>query len=168
MSSSQRGLLLRSWRHYPWWMDALSVAKAPPVMLAASLLAQRLLTRGAATPATTSVLGATVAIAGIAVAAAGIREIRSAGTTLDPMRPGDATQVVRRGIFRYSRNPIYLGDALLLAGYAIHRRDPLALLPAVGFVGAIDLLQIPAEEEALLGRFGSTYGEYVATVRRWF
>ncbi|KRE39553.1 hypothetical protein ASG73_00185 [Janibacter sp. Soil728] len=134
----------------------------------ASLAAQRLLTRGSTTSAATSTLGAAVALAGLAVAAAGIREVRSAGTTLDPTRPQDTTQVVRRGVYRYSRNPIYLGDALLVAGYAIHRRDPLALIPTVGFVGVIDLLQIPAEEEALLGRFGSTYGEYVATVRRWF
>lgn len=84
------------------------------------------------------------------------------------MRPQDTTQVVRRGVFRYSRNPIYLGDALLLAGYAIHRGDPLALIPVAGFVGVIDLFQVPEEEAALLERFGSTYGEYVATVRRWF
>lgn len=148
-------------------MDVVSIVRSPPVMGLAALGAQRLLSRGPSTSAATSTLGGVVALAGIAVAAAGIREIRLAGTTLDPMRPGDATRVVRRGIYRYSRNPIYLGDALLLAGYAIHRRDPLAVLPAAGFVGAMDLLQIPDEEAALLQRFGSTYGEYVATVRRW-
>ena len=84
------------------------------------------------------------------------------------MRPGAATTLVRRGIYRYSRNPIYLGDALLLAGYAIHRRDPLAAIPAAGFLGLIDVFQVPEEEAAMLDTFGSTYGEYVATVRRWF
>ncbi|WP_068263474.1 methyltransferase family protein [Janibacter limosus] len=149
-------------------MKPLSIVRSPPVLGLASLAAQRLLSRGSTTSAATSTLGAAVALAGIAVAAAGIREVRSAGTTLDPMRPQDTTQVVRRGVFRYSRNPIYLGDALLLAGYAIHRGDPLALIPVAGFVGVIDLFQVPEEEAALLERFGSTYGEYVATVRRWF
>ena len=105
-------------------------------------------------------------MAGLGVAAAGIREIRAAGTTLDPTRPADASKVVRQGIYRYSRNPIYLGDALLLAGYAIHRRDLLAILPVAGFVGVIDTFQVSAEE-ALRDRFGSTYGDYVANVRRW-
>ena len=91
-----------------------------------------------------------------ALAAAGIREIRAAGTTLDPTRPADASKVVRQGIYRYSRNPIYLGDALLLAGYAIHRRDLLAILPVAGFVGVIDTFQVSAEEEALRDRFGFT------------
>lgn len=149
-------------------MDLLSIAKSPPVLGAEALAAQRLLSRESTTSAVTSGLGAAVALAGIAVAGAGIREIRSAGTTLDPTRPEDTTQVVRRGVYRYSRNPIYLGDALLLVGYAIHRRDPWALLPVAGFVGTLDLFQIPQEEAAMLERFGSTYGEYIATVRRWF
>lgn len=149
-------------------MEPLSILRSPPALGLASLAAQHLLTRGSTKSAATTTLGAAVAVAGIAVAAAGIREIRSAGTTLDPTRPQDTTRVVRRGIYRYSRNPIYLGDALLLAGHAIHRRDPLALIPAAGFVGLIDLFQVPEEEEAMRTRFGSTYGDYVATVRRWF
>lgn len=148
-------------------MEPLSILRSPPVVGLASLAAQRLLSRGSSTSPATSLLGAAVAAAGLGVAAAGIREIRAAGTTLDPTRPADASKVVRQGIYRYSRNPIYLGDALLLAGYAIHRRDLLAILPVAGFVGVIDTFQISAEEEALRDRFGSTYGDYVASVRRW-
>ena len=49
----------------------------------------------------------------------------------------------------------------------VHRRDLLAILPVAGFVGVIDTFQVSAEEEALRDRFGSTYGDYVASVRRW-
>lgn len=156
-------------RHdYRWWMDVLAIAKLPPVMGLVALGAQRLLSRGSTTSRSSSLVGAVVAAAGVAVAAAAIREIRSAGTTLDPSSPAEATSLVRQGAFRYSRNPIYLGDALVLLGYAIHRRNLLALAPVVAFVEALDLGQIPAEEDALLAHFGSTYGDYVASVRRWF
>ncbi|WP_338538997.1 isoprenylcysteine carboxylmethyltransferase family protein [Janibacter terrae] len=144
-----------------------SILRSPPVVGLASLAAQRVLARGSTSPGT-SALGAAVAVAGVALLGAGIRQIRSAGTTLDPMHPEGATALVRDGIFRHSRNPIYLGDALLLTGHAIHRRDLRALLPVAVFVGVIDLFQIPEEEAAMLATFGSRYGDYVATVRRWF
>lgn len=149
-------------------MDLSAIARLPPVVGLAALGAQRLLSQGSRTSPSSSVVGAVVAASGVAVAASGIREIRSAGTTLDPANPTETTSIVRQGIFRYSRNPIYLGDALVLLGYAIHRRHLLALIPVVAFVEAMDLGQIPAEEDALLAHFGSTYGDYVASVRRWF
>lgn len=148
-------------------MDAISILRLPPVLSVVALAAQRLVSRNARSSASTTVAGAGLAVAGAAIEVAGVREFRSAGTTLDPLHPGGASGLVTRGIFRHSRNPIYLGGALMLLGYAVHRRSPAALLPAAGWVAVIDGLQIPAEEEALFERFGARYGDYSAVVRRW-
>lgn len=147
-------------------MDASSILRSPPVIGLAALAAQRALPRGS-TSVGTSVVGAALALAGVALAVSGVRQIRSAGTTLDPTHPEEATQLVSGGVFGYSRNPIYLGDALLMTGYAIHRRDLRALVPAALFVGVMDRLQIPAEEAAMRSVFGSGYDAYARRVRRW-
>ncbi len=71
-----------------------------------------------------------------------------------PLRPG-------------SRNPIYLGDALLLLAFALWLGQPLALLAPLLFVLLIDRGQIRAEERALQQLFGAEYRAYCARVRRW-
>jgi protein-S-isoprenylcysteine O-methyltransferase Ste14 len=64
-------------------------------------------------------LGGLVAAVGIAIAIAAFVRFRKAGTTLNPVEPSKATRLVTDGIFRVSRNPMYLGLLLLLIGWAI-------------------------------------------------
>lgn len=88
-------------------------------------------------------------------------------TTLDPMRPARASRLVTQGPFRWSRNPIYLADTLLLAAWALWLGSLVAAIGPLLFVAWIDRLQIPAEEQALTQRFGAAYLDYCRRVRRW-
>jgi len=102
---------------------------------------------------------------GLMVAAAA--SMFAAHTTINPMKPARASKLVTGGVFRWSRNPIYLGDLLILAALAVWLGQiaNLALLPA--FVAYIGRFQIRAEERALAARFGAEYAAYRARVRRW-
>ena len=148
-------------------MDLTATLPLPPLLTAAALLAQRVISSRSTRSRATSLLGGVVGAAGVGVMVAGVAQFRSTGTTLDPSRPGAASVLVTRGIYRYSRNPIYLGDGLALIGYAVHRRSVLAAIPAAAWLVLMDGIQIPQEEDALAERFGSRYGDYSATVRRW-
>ena len=88
------------------------------------------------------------AAAGLAGSAAGL--FRSAGTTVDPHHPERSTALVTTGVYRLTRNPIYVGFGVALLAHAVYRGSPLTLLPLAGYLTWIDRLQIPAEGAALL------------------
>ncbi|HER34383.1 MAG TPA: isoprenylcysteine carboxylmethyltransferase family protein [Halothiobacillaceae bacterium] len=90
-----------------------------------------------------------------------------ARTTIDPFRPERASQLVTGGIYRLSRNPIYLGDALLLTGMACWWGQPLGLIALALFVLFIDRFQIRGEEAALARHFGDAFDRYRQRTRRW-
>ncbi|MGE0313270.1 MAG: isoprenylcysteine carboxylmethyltransferase family protein [Lautropia sp.] len=107
------------------------------------------------------------ALAGGACAVAGLIAFRRARTTIDPHRPHDAARLVDRGIYRVTRNPMYLGMLLVLVAWAMHLRSgsPLVMLPL--FVAYLTRYQIVPEERALRARFGDDYARYTRAVRRW-
>jgi protein-S-isoprenylcysteine O-methyltransferase Ste14 len=105
--------------------------------------------------------------AGIALALAGIREFRRAQTTVNPLEPGRASSIVSSGLYRHTRNPMYLGMALGLVGLALWPGTWPGLLVVPAFMGYLTVFQIIPEERALLVRFGSAYANYCAQVRRW-
>ncbi|AWH23468.1 MULTISPECIES: isoprenylcysteine carboxylmethyltransferase family protein [Stenotrophomonas] len=88
-------------------------------------------------------------------------------TTVNPLRPTSTTVLVTSGIYRYSRNPMYLGQALVLLGAMLLLRNALALLVVPLFVAWITRLQIVPEERALAARFGARYEAFRSQVRRW-
>lgn len=92
---------------------------------------------------------------------------RSARTTVNPLAPGRSSVVVTAGIYRVSRNPMYLGMALLLLAWCVYLGNPLALLSVVLFCAYITRFQIIPEERLLLAKFGAPYASYLAQVRRW-
>lgn len=104
---------------------------------------------------------------GLVVAVAGVLEFRRARTTVNPMRPANASALVTSGIYRFTRNPMYVGDVLILLAVVVFFSNPLGLAGVALFVVWMNLLQIPAEERALRGRFGAAYDAYCARVRRW-
>jgi protein-S-isoprenylcysteine O-methyltransferase Ste14 len=113
-------------------------------------------------------LAALFAIAGVALAVAGIREFRAARTTVNPLQPGQAAAMVTSGIYRRTRNPMYLGMFCLLAAWGawLCRLTPFVVgLPA--FVLYMNRFQIAPEERALERLFGPAFREYAARVRRW-
>ncbi len=114
-------------------------------------------------------LAAALALAatGAAIDVASMIAFRRARTTINPLRPDRTSALVVSGPFRFSRNPMYLGLACLLAGWAVWLGDPLNLLVLAAFVALVTALQIVPEERALASKFGQAYAAYRARVRRW-
>lgn len=104
-------------------------------------------------------------VAGLASAVLGERRFRRHGTPVRPFEP--TTALVTDGVFRYSRNPMYLGLVLVLAGLALllGTLSPLFVLPL--FVWLITTRFVRREEALLEERFGQRYADYRAKVRRW-
>jgi len=93
--------------------------------------------------------------------------MRRAGTTVDPMDPTKASSLVVSGIYRISRNPIYLALLLILMAWIIRQGNLVAVFLAVTFVWQLTHFQIRAEEQALEEIFREKYSEYRLEVRRW-
>lgn len=113
------------------------------------------------------VVATTLAVASGSLLTASVAAFRRHRTTVDPVAVTTASTLVSSGAYRISRNPMYLGDVGLLAAYAVLRGTWQAWVPVGLFAGAIDRLQIPAEENALRERFGDAYEGYCAQVPRW-
>jgi protein-S-isoprenylcysteine O-methyltransferase Ste14 len=110
-------------------------------------------------------LGSALVILALAIALSAVREMRAAKTPLDVRKP--ATEIVTTGPFYFSRNPIYLGMVLFMAGIGFVM-DSLWIL---GFVIVLAVVLqkgvIEPEETYLERKFGVKYLEYKSRVRRW-
>lgn len=109
----------------------------------------------------------TIALAGGGFVVTGVTSFRRAKTTVNPMQPETASTLVRSGVYRISRNPMYVGLALVLLGWAVFLSSVWALLGLLGFVLYMNRFQIGPEERVLAAIFGGAYGAYKAEVRRW-
>lgn len=111
--------------------------------------------------------GTGVCVAGVGVVliavAAGL--FRRYHTTLNPH--GDSTALVQNGLYRYSRNPMYLGMLLVLAGAALALGHPAVWLVPPVFLAVVARANIQREEQLLEERFGDDYRAYRQRVRRW-
>jgi len=94
---------------------------------------------------------------------AGLFRLRN--TTLNPF--GEPAAIVQDGLYRFSRNPMYLGMLLVLIGIGLWLGNVIALLLAPVFVAIKTRWHIVREEQLLEARFGSTYRAYRSRVRRW-
>ena len=112
-------------------------------------------------------LALALVVLGGAVALAGVVAFRSKRTTVNPLTPGASSSVVSSGIYRISRNPMYLGFFLALAGWALYLSNAGAVLLLPAFLAYLTQYQIKPEERALLAKFGSEFAQYMARVRRW-
>ncbi|MDP3071386.1 MAG: isoprenylcysteine carboxylmethyltransferase family protein [Opitutaceae bacterium] len=108
-----------------------------------------------------------LAAAGVATAVAGVVSFRLAKTTVNPLKPETASSLVASGIYRATRNPMYLGALVVLIGWAVFLANALALVLAGTFVVYLNRFQIIPEEKALTTRFGPEFAAYCAKVRRW-
>lgn len=115
-------------------------------------------------PATT-VAGIVVGGLGLALSNAGVAGVIRHHTTIVPHHP--VTVLITSGAYRWSRNPMYTGLAITYVGGTLLVGSwwPLVLLPAV--LLAVTRLVIRPEEQYLSARFGQTYADYRARVRRW-
>lgn len=108
-----------------------------------------------------------LAAVGMGVAVAGVVSFRRAKTTVNPLKPETASSLVLSGVYRVTRNPMYLGALILLIGWAAYLANFLALVLSSAFVAYLNRFQIVPEERALAARFGAEYSAYCASVRRW-
>lgn len=99
---------------------------------------------------------------------AAVRAFHRARTTVNPLSPQGCTALVTSGVFRFSRNPMYLALLLGLLGWGLYLANPLSVLLALAFVPWMNRFQIQPEERTLQRVFGQAFDDYRRRVRRWF
>ena len=95
------------------------------------------------------------------------RNFKKKETTVNPIKPEEASQLVTDGFFKITRNPMYLGMLLFLLGLSIYNGLIVGLVILPLFVGYITFFQIIPEERAMIKIFGEDYKAYMKKVRRW-
>ncbi len=108
-----------------------------------------------------------VLIVGLAISISAIALFRKAKTTINAMKPQSATRLVYAGIYRLSRNPMYLSVLLILTSWAIWLENYFNLAVLFFFVWYITKFQIVPEEKALEELFPEEFESYKSKVRRW-
>lgn len=112
-------------------------------------------------------LSSSIALLGVFVAILGVLAFRNAGTTVDPRVPEQSENLVVSGVYRFSRNPMYLGFLLILLGWGLYLGSFAALFFLPAFIAYMNRFQIIPEERFMRARFGDSYARYRAKVRRW-
>ena len=92
---------------------------------------------------------------------------RRAQTTVNPLDPSASSALVTTGVYRYSRNPMYLGHSLILLGWAVYLQHAAAFVAVPAFMAYITRFQIGPEERVLAARFADRYDAFRGRVRRW-
>jgi protein-S-isoprenylcysteine O-methyltransferase Ste14 len=111
-------------------------------------------------------LGAMVVLVAGALFISAVRTLRKAGTPVPGNRP--TTTIVRRGPYRFSRNPVYLAFTLVQIGLAAWVNSLGLLLTLLPALALMTVVVIPREERYLEARFPTEYPPYKRAVRRWF
>jgi protein-S-isoprenylcysteine O-methyltransferase Ste14 len=150
--------------------DAAQVRVIPPIIPATLLalgLAVHLVMPIRVGPATLVVgLGTALLALSVGILFLAVRDLKRAQTAFDVRKT--TTQLVRTGVFGWSRNPVYLSMVLLCWAIGLLANSLGLLLVALPTASALCLLVIRREEAYLQGKFGPEYTEYCRRVRRWF
>ncbi len=112
-------------------------------------------------------LAVIIAIFGLILMAFAALSLFRAKTTINPMKPQNSSNLVTSGIYKFSRNPIYLADLLFLLAFALFLNNLLSLIFILGFYLYMNKFQIIPEERFLEEKFGETYLKYKQKTRRW-
>lgn len=107
----------------------------------------------------------TLIVVGLLLDGAAAGYFRRLGTPPEPWKP--TTVLATGGLYKFSRNPIYLGFAITYLGLAIAMDSPIALALLVPCLIVVDRFVIAREERYLAGKFGADYQAYKGKVRRW-
>ena len=106
-------------------------------------------------------------VMGMSLGVMGVTQFRKAQTTPNPQALEKVSSLVTSGIYRYSRNPMYLGLVLILLGWAFYLSHFLAFVLLPVFILYMTRFQIQPEEQMMARKFGKTYQAYLNKVRRW-
>ena len=113
------------------------------------------------------IVAGVLAALGVTAAALGVIEFKKASTTVNPHAPHNSSRIVTSGIYRFTRNPMYVGMLLLLLAWAAYLANVASVVLVSVYVAYITFFQIQPEERILAARFGHEYEEYLRSVRRW-
>jgi len=108
-----------------------------------------------------------VCLIAITIAASSIFALYKASTTINPHRPDKSSTLIVEGIFKHTRNPMYLALVILQIAWSLFLDSYLSLAAIVPFIIYITYFQIKPEEEFLNKKFAKEYSDYQSTVRRW-
>lgn len=108
-----------------------------------------------------------ILLAGLAIAVLGVLSFRSARTTVNPLNPASTSSLVTTGVYRWTRNPMYLGFLLMLIAWGVWLSNVTAIAWVVLFAWYLQRFQIVPEERILRALFGAQFDEYARNVRRW-
>jgi protein-S-isoprenylcysteine O-methyltransferase Ste14 len=152
-------------------MRALELKVPPPIVALLVAFAMGCVSRNADASAVPELVRVPLAIAlaaiGTAFDVSGLVAFRRARTTINPMKPRSTSALVDSGIYRVTRNPMYVGLVFILFGWAAFLGSWWALPGPFVFAAYIRRFQIAPEEQALAALFGADYRAYTARVRRW-
>ncbi len=104
---------------------------------------------------------------GLLVTFLGALAFNRAQTTVNPVKPETSSSLVDSGIYRITRNPMYVGMTLALAGWALFLNSPISLIFTLLFSVYLTFFQIKPEERMLRKLFQQEYINYCAKVKRW-
>lgn len=142
-------------------------AKVPPPLLLVALATLLWFLPGSGASAGQVVAGLPLIVLGLSLNALPKVSFRRAGTTVNPLQPERSSTLITSGLYRYSRNPMYLGYALALTGWVVCLGQPWGVAFVGLFVGYLTRFQILPEERQLTSMFPDEYRVYSAAVRRW-
>lgn len=137
----------------------------PPLIFAGLLSLGLVLDRQPISVGGVQILGVALAVIGLALIAVALGLFRAKKTRPEPWQPASA--LVEHGIYRFTRNPMYLGMALLALGLSGIFMSLAGALAALLAALIVDRAVIPREEAYLNRRFGGEYSNYRQRVRRW-
>ena len=106
-------------------------------------------------------------ILGLIIFISAVRSFREQKTTVNPLKPKQASSLVTSGIFRFSRNPMYLGMLIILLSISFKFNLLGGIIISLLFFIFITKFQIFPEEEAMNELFGDKFTQYSNTTRRW-
>ena len=113
------------------------------------------------------IFGSFMIIIGLIIILSAIILFKKYQTTITPLNPSNATKLITDGIYKFSRNPMYLGLLLVLLGISImiNLTGGFFLIPL--FILYLNLFQIVPEESAMVDLFKEEFLDYKKNVRRW-
>jgi protein-S-isoprenylcysteine O-methyltransferase Ste14 len=149
--------------------DTAGVVAPPPLIFLAGLAAgfglEALLEGGTLPAALRWPVGGLALLAGIALQTSFMVAFNRKGTSVEPWKP--TTAIVTTGPYRLTRNPAYLGMALIYVGIALLADAPWVLVPLPVVLVVIDRSVIAREERYLERKFGQEYLDFKSRRRRW-
>ena len=149
--------------------DHADVKIHPPVLMvihvALAYLAKWTIPVSFTVPGALQNFGFALVVLGFLLGVGAFLEFRKARTTIDPH--GSVTSIITSGVYRFTRNPIYLGFVLMLIGLPLNSGTVWGIVLVPVFIYLMNRLVIEREETYLGKKFGEVYTSYKSSVRRW-